>query len=77
VDGDGVKHTLHLGAADLALGHRIVAHPLHDLELMALLAPVLVNGHRFREYSWHSWHQSANRTALPRRVPSTAAAHAL
>src|ERR1700759_5250339 len=66
---DRVKHPLHLGAADLALGHRIVADPLHDLELMALLAPVLVNRHRFREYSWHSRRQSAKRGpwAGPRR----------
>jgi hypothetical protein len=75
--GNRVKDALHLGAADLALGHLIVADPLHDLELMALLAPVLVNGHRFREYSWHSGSQSAKDAGRSRRVPSTAAAHAV
>jgi hypothetical protein len=82
-----MEHALHRRAADLALGHLIVADPLRDLELMALLAPVFVNGHRFREYSWHSRRQSANRVATwaragravsvgGRRLPSTAAAHA-
>jgi hypothetical protein len=54
VDRDRVEYPLDLGAAHLTFGHGIVADPLHDLELVALLAPVLVDGHRFREYSWHS-----------------------
>jgi hypothetical protein len=63
VHGDRVKDALDLGAAHLALGHRIGADRLHDLELMALLTPVLVDWHRFKEYSWHSERQSAKGAA--------------
>src|SRR4051812_18427165 len=46
VHGDGVEHALDGRAALLAGLHRVVAHPLHDLERVVDLAAVLVDGHR-------------------------------
>src|SRR3954469_21200775 len=50
VDRDGVEHALHRGAALRAFGERIVAHALHGLEHVAVVALVLVDRHRRSEY---------------------------
>ena len=51
MDRHRVEHPLYRRVARLAGDHRIVGHPLHDLKGVTLLAPVLVNRHRFRKYS--------------------------
>ena len=51
MDRNRVKHPLDRRVAGLACGHRIVGHTLHDLEGMALLTAVFVDGHRFTKYS--------------------------
>src|SRR3954453_8410073 len=45
VHGHWVEYALYGGSADLALGHGTVGHLLHHVEVMAVLAAVLVNGH--------------------------------
>ncbi len=46
-----MKDALHGRGARLAADHRVVAHPLHNFELVPLLAPVLIDRHRFTKYS--------------------------
>src|SRR6478736_9483713 len=47
VNRRGVQHLLHGCAAVDARGERIVAHPLHHVEQMPVLAAVLVDRHLF------------------------------
>jgi hypothetical protein len=47
-----VKDTLHGSGAGLAAEYRIVAHALHHLESVTLLATVLVDRHCFMKYSY-------------------------
>ena len=50
--------------ARLAGDDRTVGHPLHDLERVATLTPVLVDRHRFTKYSFVAWH-SQGESAKP------------
>ena len=50
MDGDGVQDAHGRGAALLALGQRLVGHPLDHVEDVAVLALVLVDRHGVRDY---------------------------
>jgi hypothetical protein len=45
MDRDRVENPLDRRSANLTLGDRVVGHPLHDLEYVALFALVLVDRH--------------------------------
>jgi len=42
MDGDRMEHALYRRSAHLALGQRVVAHPLHHLERVPVRTAVFV-----------------------------------
>jgi hypothetical protein len=48
MDGDRAEDALDRGSADLTRDDRIVGHRLEDLEVVAVGASVLIDGHRVR-----------------------------